>query len=77
MDKKEVAGKVISAGGGLLSRIGRLMPTGGIRHPDSLVRNRSLYTGSGSPHLNPTIGPVYSGKALLTGYRPRARKRRR
>jgi len=76
MDKKEVASKVLSAGGGILSRLGRLMPRGGVRHPDSLVRNRELYIGSGRMP-SPIIGPVNSGKALLTGYGPRRRVTRR
>ena len=69
---------IVSKGIGLISGLGKLMPKGGIRHPDSMIRNKSLYVGDGmNPNLNPTIGRINYGKALLTGSRyPRRKKRR-
>ena len=74
MDKKELAQAATSAAskalGGLGSGVSRLMPKGGIRHPDSLITqgpNRSLYLPSGGfvspvPGMRPRMG-----KELLTG----------
>jgi hypothetical protein len=74
MDKKELAQAASSAAskalGGLGSGVSRLMPKGGIRHPDSLITqgpNRSLYLPSGE-FVSPVPGarPVM-GKSLLVG----------
>lgn len=59
------AGKVL---GGLASGIGRLMPRGGVRNPDDMITNRSLYMGSrGTPSPLPRGQRINSGKELLTG----------
>ena len=63
---------------GFFSTLKGMMPKGGIRHPDSLVRNKSLYVGDGlNPNLNPTLGRIHYGKALLTGNQYHRRRKRR
>lgn len=76
MEKKEVVGKVVSGGISIVSKLAKLMPKGGIRTPDSMIRNKSLYSGGGNMP-SPITGRIYTGKALLTGYRPSGRSMRR
>lgn len=58
---------------GFLSSLGKLIPKGGLRDPNRLVRSKELYVGNGSVGLSPLVGgKPNSGKALLTGtYRRR------
>jgi hypothetical protein len=80
MEGKEIAQSATRTAGKLLGSAGhnisRLMPRGGIRHPDSLITqgsNRSLYIpGNGFVSPVPGARPVL-GKGLLTGG-PRRKK---
>jgi len=80
MEGKEIVRSASGTASKLLGSVGhnvsRLMPKGGIRHPDSLITqgsNRSLYIpGNGFVSPVPGARPVL-GKSLLTGG-PRKKK---